>query len=292
MIRKEKLKCPVCNLKFIPRTFYPDEAIFSTSDGKKLSGFDGYISSSGVKPPEVILGSWVTYCPHCNYIMKFVKEIVKKEKIQSSTTAGKDLKEKYNSYYFGFPFEDYNQYLSKITSEVSNKIQSSLIDLDISIWESMYEIEDTFKLLVRFVANLENFCDTALNTDNNKDMPTKIKEMEFAKDVENNLLELNKIRNETVRGDYELSLQDKEKVNNAIVNFILYLIRSQIETLVDSKKLKKKYYYVDIKDFNSEIKLFLTGYLNRIFHNDKSVKSQIQVFLDTLLENGKKLSPF
>ncbi|MFX0042682.1 MAG: hypothetical protein ACFE8L_07205 [Candidatus Hodarchaeota archaeon] len=286
MKSKEKLKCPVCNLKFIPRTFYPEEAIFSTLDGKKLSGFDGYISSSGVKPPEVVLGSWVTYCPHCNYVMKFAKELVKKEKIQG--TNSKDVKEKYNSYYFGFPFEDYSQYLNKITSEISNKIQSSLNGLDISVWESMYEIDDKFKLLVRFIANLENFCDSRLNTSNNKDMPAKIKEMKFSADIEENLLDLNKIRNETVRGDYELSPGDEKNINKVIVNFILYLIKEQIESLLNAKKLKNKYYYVDLKDFNSEIKYFLTGYLNGIFHNDKSVNNQIQVFLDTLLENGKK----
>ncbi|NVM38363.1 MAG: hypothetical protein HWN81_22400, partial [Candidatus Lokiarchaeota archaeon] len=104
MNKKEKLKCPLCNIKFIPRTFYPYEATFTSSDGKLLSGFNGYISSSGVKPSEVILGSWITYCPNCNYIMKFVKEIVKKEKITSQSVVAKDIKEKYNNYYFGFPF--------------------------------------------------------------------------------------------------------------------------------------------------------------------------------------------
>lgn len=288
MRSKEKLKCPVCNLKFIPRTFYPEEAIFSAPDGKRLSGFDGYISSRGAKPPEVVLGFWVTYCPHCNYILKFAKELVKKEKIQNSNVANKDVKEKYNSYYFGFPFEDYSQYLSKITTEITNKIESSLSGLNISVWESMYEIEDKFKLLVRFIANLENFCDARLDANNNQDMPTKIKELMLSTDVEKSLLELNDIRNKTVRGDYELSLEDEQKINASIVNFILYLIKMQIEPQLNGKKLKNKYYYVDLRDFNSEIKHFLTGYLNGIFHNDKSANTQIQLFIDTLLENGKK----
>ena len=72
------INCPVCKIEFIPRTFYPDEAIFSTHDGKKLSGFNGYVSSRSVKPQEVILSSWVTYCPSCNYILRFVKEVVRK----------------------------------------------------------------------------------------------------------------------------------------------------------------------------------------------------------------------
>ncbi|MHA2088307.1 MAG: hypothetical protein ACW972_08515, partial [Promethearchaeota archaeon] len=126
MKQKDKLKCPVCNTKFIPRTFYPEEAIFSTSDGKKLSGFNGYISSRGVKPIEVILSSWITYCPKCNYVLKFVKEIVKKEKIQAQRPGVKEITEKYNNYYFGFPFEDYSQYLATIVEKIKVDIEDSL----------------------------------------------------------------------------------------------------------------------------------------------------------------------
>ena len=93
---KEKINCPVCKMKFIPRTFYPDEAIFSTHDGKKVSGFNGYISTRTVKPQEVILSSWVTYCPSCNYILRFVKEVVRKEKIITQNATSKDVSEKYS----------------------------------------------------------------------------------------------------------------------------------------------------------------------------------------------------
>ncbi|KKM96046.1 hypothetical protein LCGC14_1182010, partial [marine sediment metagenome] len=198
MKKKEKLKCPLCNIKFIPRTFYPDEAIFSTPDGKKLSGFSGYISSSGVKPTEVILGSWITYCPNCNYIMKFVKEIVKKEKIQSQTTIHKNIKEKYNNYYFGFPFEDYSQYLKIVTEKVKKSIENSLKNLDLSAWESMYEIEDTFKLLVRFYANLEIYCDSQITPPNGRDLSKKIELLNLSTNLKATLLELNQIRNQTI----------------------------------------------------------------------------------------------
>jgi len=214
MNKKEKLKCPLCSNKFIPRTFYPEEATFS-SDGKLLSGFNGYISSSGVKPAEVILGSWITYCPTCNYIMKFVKEIVKKEKIQSQAVLSKEIKEKYNNYYFGFPFEDYSQYLSGVSEKVKANIKKSLKGVDLNIWENMYEIEDTFKLLVRFYANLEKYCDAQLPNDNDKELPSKIKLLNLIPQLENLLLELNEIRKQTIQGNYELSPGDKENVNTA-----------------------------------------------------------------------------
>jgi thiol-disulfide isomerase/thioredoxin len=285
MKKKEKLKCPLCNIKFIPRTFYPEEATFSTTDSKLLSGFNGYISSSGVKPSEVILGSWVTYCPSCNYVMKFVKEIVKKEKIQSQNVVGKDIKEKYNNYYFGFPFEDYSQYLSQVSEKVKASIKKSLKGIDLNIWESMYEIEDTFKLLVRFYANLEKYCDAQFPDNIDEDLPAKIKLLKLSPDLENLLIELNDIRKKTIQGNYELSSHDKDRVNSAVVNFTLNLIEKHIKPVVDGKKLKIKFNYIDIKDLNYEIKAFLNGYLNGLFNHGKSANNQVRSFLDNLLIN-------
>ncbi|MFW9900607.1 MAG: hypothetical protein ACFFDY_04895 [Candidatus Thorarchaeota archaeon] len=282
MNKKEKLKCPLCSTKFIPRTFYPEEATFSSSDGKPLSGFNGYISSSGVKPPEVILGSWITYCPNCNYVMKFVKEIVKKEKIHTQNV-GKDIKEKYNNYYFGFPFEDYSQYLTSVAENVKDSIIKSLKGVDLKIWENMYEIEDTFKLLVRFYANLEKYCDAQLVDNVDEDLPTKIKKLKLVPDLESLLLELNEIRNQTIQGNYELSSNDKHIVNTAVVNFTLTLIEKHVKPLVDGKKLKTRYSYVDIKDLNSEIEVFLSGYLNGLFNHGKSANKEVRSFLEKLL---------
>jgi hypothetical protein len=287
MKEKEKIDCPVCHKKFIPRTFYPEEAIFTSLDGKKVSGFSGYMSSSGVKPPEVVLSSWVTYCPSCNYIMKFAKEIVKKEKIQTLRGVPKDVKEKYNSYYFGFAFEDYSQYLGKIAGETINKIEESFKQINMPVWESMYDIEDTFKMLVRFIANLEEYCNIQLGNNNNRDMPTKIKGLKLSQEIQERLLELNKIRDETVRGDYELLSQDQPKINSTIANFILHLIENQITSLLDPKKVEDKCNYIDPNDFTSEVKNFLNEYLKRVFHNDSSVINQVQVFLEKVLGNGR-----
>ncbi|MFW9828748.1 MAG: hypothetical protein ACFFEY_14240 [Candidatus Thorarchaeota archaeon] len=284
MKSKEKLKCPLCNTKFIPRTFYPEEATFF-SGGKLLSGFNGYISSSGVKPPEVILSSWITYCPNCNYVMKFAKELVKKEKIQTPGLASKDIKEKYINYYFGFPFEDYTQYLSGVSEKVKTSISKSLKGIDLNIWESMYEIEDTFKLLVRFYANLEKYCDVQISDKINEDLHSKIKNLNLMPELENQLLELNEIRKQTIQGNYELTSGDKEKVYHAVVNFTLSLIEKHVKPVVDGEKLKSKYTYVDIKDLNSEIKVFLNSYLNGLFNHGKSANKEIRTFLDQIFIN-------
>jgi hypothetical protein len=284
MNKKEKLKCPLCNNKFIPRTFYPEEATFS-SEGKLLSGFHGYISSSGVKPAEVILSSWITYCPHCNYVMKFIKEVVKKEKIQSATIGAKDVKEKYNNYYFGFPFEDYSQYLSGVTEKVKESIKKSLKGIDLDIWENMYEIQDEFKLLVRFYANLEKYCDAQLPDHIDKDLSTKIKLLKLLPALESLLLDLDEKRSLTIQGNYELSNSDKEQVNAAVVNFTLNLIEKHIKPVLNGSKLKIKYSYVDISDLSAEIKVFLNGYLNGLFNHGKPATNQVRAFLDNLLIN-------
>jgi hypothetical protein len=285
MKQKEKLKCPVCNVKFIPRTFYPEEAIFSISDGKKLSGFNGYISSRGVKPTEVILSSWITYCPKCNYVLKFVKEIVKKEKIQAQRPNVKEITEKYNSYYFGFPFEDYSQYLAMAVGKVKTDIESSLKDLNLTAFENMYEIKDAFKLLVRFYANLENYCNSQPSSEINKDLANKIKALELSVEMEKILLELNEIRNKAIHSDYELSEDDKSKVNKAVVGFILNLVEKHIKPLINSKKLKSKYTYIDIRDLNTELKMYLSGYFSKIIKNGSSTETHIKTYLEQLLLN-------
>ncbi|MFX1454732.1 MAG: hypothetical protein ACFFDB_05095 [Promethearchaeota archaeon] len=285
MNQKEKLKCPVCSTEFIPRTFYPEEATFSTSDGKKLSGFNGYISSRGVKPAEVILSSWITYCPKCNYVLKFVKEIVKKEKIQAQRPDVKEITEKYNSYYFGFPFEDYSQYLTMVVENVKADIDASLKDLNLAAFENMYEIKDAFKLLVRFYANLENYCNAQFTDNNNKDLVNKIKALKLSVEMEQILLELNEIRDKAIHSDYELSDDDKNKVNKAVVGFILNLVEKHIRPLIDTNKIRNEYNYLDIQDLNTEIKLYLNGYFSNIIKNGSSTETHIRNYLDEILVN-------
>ncbi|KKM19868.1 hypothetical protein LCGC14_1651230, partial [marine sediment metagenome] len=220
-----------------------------------------------------------------NYVMKFVKEIVKKEKIQSQTVISRDIKEKYNSYYFGFPFEDYSQYITEVAEKIKRNIENSLKKLDLTVWESMYEIDDTFKLLVRFYANLENYCDSQLSPPNGKDLPTKIKLLNLSPNLEFTLLELNEVRIQTIHSAYELSDNDKDRINEVVINFTLNLIKKHIKPLIEEKKLKTNYMYADLRDLYSEIKVFISGYLTKIFINGKSNHNQIRTFLETLTVN-------
>jgi hypothetical protein len=286
MKEKRLIKCPVCDNKFIPRTFYPEDAIFSNPEAKKLSsGFNGYMNMGGIKPPEVILGAWVTYCPSCNYIMKFVKEVVRKEKVQAHKLKTMEIKEKYNNYYYGFEFGDYSQYLKEVTSKVSEEIEENLKEIKMENWENLYTIKDNFKFLVRFFTTLENYCNETLGMKNVSDMPNRIRDLNLPKNVELSLLQLNNIKNAIVQGDYDLSREEEEMINGILVRFVFYLINSHIKPLVNEKQLKKGYEFICMKDLQDEIRIVLASYLYSTFNSDPNSSKHIKRFLDNLFES-------
>ena len=286
MSDKQMINCPVCKMKFIPRTFYPDEAIFPTHDGKKLSGFNGYISSRTVKPPEVILSKWITYCPSCNYILKFVKEIVRKEKIISKNKESKEVTDKYNSYYFGFPYGDYSQHLKEITGKVKSKIEVELKNLNFEVWEDLYAIDDNFKFLVRFFANLDNYFSQS-GMGNDKNMSNKIQRLKLPKDIEISLIQLNNIKDGIVKGNYELSGEDEENIDNILVDFVLFLIKKHIKPLISKKQLEEGYEFIKFEDFEFQIKNYLGNYLYSNFNNDPSSNKNIRLFMNNLFKEIK-----
>lgn len=281
------INCPVCGNKFIPRSFYPEDAIFSTLDGKKLSGFNGYISSRGFKPQEVILSTWKTYCPKCNYILKFVKEIVRKEKLHIQKGSSNDVSSKYNSYYFGFPFGDYTQYLKEVSQKMEDGIKSILSELDIKTWENLYLIEDHFKFLVKFYANLENYCDTKLAMNEEKDLIAKVRRLKLDEDLEKHLLDLNVVKDKLIKGDYELSSTERSTIRIVLVKFVLFLLKEQLKSLISNKSLLKGYEFLNRTDLESEIKSYISRYLYSTFNSDPKSKKQINFFLESIFEKAE-----
>ena len=272
------INCPVCNVKFIPRTFYPEEAIFTTHDGKKLSGFNGYISSSTVKPPEVILSSWITYCPSCNYILKFVKELVRKEKVLLPNAT--EMQEKYNSYYYGFPYGDYSQHLRVITEKVKQQIANTFTELKFEVWENLYQINDNFKFLVRFFTNLEQYCNTVENLANQGNMITKIKKMGLPRKIEISLLQLYNIKEEMIKGDYELSIEDQENINTILIKFIFHLFHKYIKPILNKDIIDEEYSFIKFEDLETEIKTYLGNYLYSNFNSNTLANKHIRLFMN------------
>ena len=276
------INCPVCNVKFVPRTFYPEEAIFTTHDGKKLSGFNGYISSSTVKPPEVILSSWITYCPSCNYTLKFVKELVRKEKVLLPNAT--EMQEKYNSYYFGFPYGDYSQHLRVITEKVKEQIASTFNELKFDVWENLYQINDNFKFLVRFFTNLEQYCNNVENLANQGNMITKIKKMGLPRKIEISLLQLYNIKEEMIKGDYELSIEDQENINSILIKFVFHLFHKYIKPILNKDVIDEEYNFIKFEDLETEIKSYLGNYLYSNFNSNAFANKHIRLFMNNLFD--------
>jgi len=278
------IKCPVCDTEFIPKTFYPEETIFTTTEGKSYSGFDGYINLNGVKPPELILGKWVTYCTNCNYVLKFVKEIVRQEKIKSQSGKGTEIKSKYNNYYYGFPFGDYNQYLKEITEKVKDEINLELHNINFEVWENLYKVNDNFKFLVRFFANLEKYCNSSFNHQNGECLNSKIEKLNLPKDMKDTLLKLNTIREEIIHGDYEISPKEEEQINQILIKFIFYLINKHVKPIITQEKLENGYDFIELDDLKMEIKEYLANYLYSSFNSNHTSKNQIQGFMNSFLQ--------
>ncbi|MHA2131050.1 MAG: hypothetical protein ACW99L_13860, partial [Promethearchaeota archaeon] len=129
----------------------------------------------------------------------------------------------------------------------------------------------------------ETYCNSQFPKDKDREPVEKIRLLTLTADLEAILLEMDEIRNKTIHSDYELSDLDKNKVFRVVIGFILSLVEKHIKPLIDVEKLKNKFQYVDIRDLNSEIKLFLNGYFNSRFQNGKATENQIKIFLDQLL---------
>ena len=72
MRKIEKIKCQSCNSEFVPRAFHEEGILFMNRRNNNVLRYNEYFKEN--KPSEVVSKSWVTYCPTCNNVKKFVKE--------------------------------------------------------------------------------------------------------------------------------------------------------------------------------------------------------------------------
>jgi len=166
--------------------------------------------------------------------------------------------------------------------KVEKDIEVKLKDINIEIWENLYTIDDNFKFLVRFFNNLKDYCDKTLKVNINSDMPNKIKMLKLPKDVELSLLQLNNIKNAIVKGDYELSKEEEDMINNILVKFVFYLVDSHIRPLINEDQLKDGFEFVSMEDLEEEIKIYLATYLYSTFNSNPNSSKQIKMFLEKI----------
>ena len=293
--KKEKVKCPVCNFKFIPESFNFEKTSFDQIITKgELIEFKYGKHQFELRPFTSIRGSFVTYCPQCGYIIKFAAEIGKKEVVEEPSRIkklgaikefGKIYKYKFNSN--EKPYMDYSDYFIEKVDSIKKSIKNALDEVNFEHWGSSYnqwkedKSIDSFKFLIHFYTTLVEYLDSQVEEHNNKSMVQKIEELNLPKNLEILTKNVGDLRNKITHEVYELSEEEEQLIESTFSQFMRYLIIKQLSPLnLDKVKIKPEYDFIDINKVNYEIQEFLHVYLGKLLH----IKGFEKIFLIPLLE--------
>lgn len=271
--RKEKMKCPMCGGEFIPESFHTERTVFDYhkgSIGNPFVPYNNVIGQLKITPSNLILKSWIAICPMCNYILRFAAEIGKKKLLVGEKKQGIRSYSEFNKQYIyeffnlSKPYMDHADYIQDKIDELINKIKIELEKFDVAGWGDLYKAWtqrkeiDSFKFLIKFMSKLEKYCESCDAELNGKDMPTKIKTLDLSSDLENELVEINKIRNKIVHGDYHLNQDDEKKIDNLYSKLVYELFLKSLKPLnLNNIQIEQEHSFIKIEDLHREIYLFL-----------------------------------
>ncbi|MFX1477560.1 MAG: hypothetical protein ACFFCI_05475 [Promethearchaeota archaeon] len=293
---KDKIKCPICSYEFIPESFHLEKGSFEIVDSEgELMEFQDQKHKLVYKPFSSLKGSWVTYCPECGYIIKFVAEIGKKEILEEASLIKKwgAFKEFGKTYKYEFkeqnkPYMDYLDYFIEKVDNIRKDIKTALDQINFSSWGDPYrdwkhdKNFDTFKFLVRLHTNLEEYCDSYVEDPKSKDMEQKITELNLPQDIEELIQNIRKIRNKIVHEAYAISEEEEDMIENAYIKFMYWIVLKYLEPLNLNKiEIEPDYSFIDIEKVNYEIQTFLHLYLGSTL----GIKNFHQTFLTPILKD-------
>jgi len=275
-LSNNKIKCPLCNFKFIPEAFHVEKTHYETVESKgELTKFLNEKHQVVIKPFSSIKGSRVTYCPECGFIIKFVTEVGRKVEVEDASRIKKwaAFKEFGKNYKYDFtpqdkPFMDYLDYFIEKVDKIKNDIKKVLDEVDFSHWGNPYrewkrdKAVDDFKFLIRFYTNLEDYCNTQVDDPKNKDMEEKINELNLTEDLETTLQNIRNLRNKIVHEAYEINEEEEILIEKAFIQFVSHLVIKQLKPLELGKiKVEPEYSFIDVNKINHEVQGFLNLYL-------------------------------
>ncbi|MFX0007505.1 MAG: hypothetical protein ACFFA7_11340 [Promethearchaeota archaeon] len=279
--KREKVKCPVCGLKFIPESFHYEKTGFDQIETKgELIEFPNGKHQLELKAFTSFKGAYVTYCPECKYFIKFAAEIGKKEIVEDPSLIKKlgSIKEFGEIYKYQYeplekPYMDFSDYFLEKTDDIKKSIRESLDKVNLAQWSTSYnqwkenKSIDSFKFLIHFFSNLISYLDSQVDDSDNKTVVQKIEELNLSKNLEVLINKVRELRNKISHEVYELSEEEEQLVENAFIQFIQYLILEQLTPLNLNKiKIEKEYSFIDINKVNYEILRFLHLYLGNLLH--------------------------
>jgi len=297
-MKKKKIKCPLCSVKFIPRFFHREKLKFEVSAPVHIiNRFKSKFSNGGFQPPNIVSRSWVTICPECNYIIKFAAELGKKEFLDQDSKSILHLREfsengkryEYKFYNLEKPYKEAHYYNTDLIEEIKERILKALDDLDLSKWGFLYKTWkidsqiDSFKFLIRFLAYIENFI-TSLGIAIDPDtFLAKIVSLNVPYELKENIISLFRIREKTVGQDYDLNKKDETLLQNTYIELTMELVFQEMMALhlnkanikEDPRALDKEFYYLELKQLlqnfikntlyiNEDTSLFVITMLNRL----------------------------
>ena len=295
--KKRKVLCPICNHNFIPEAFHIERIIMDTridGRGTHIIGDRNAIIDLPIKPSMYIRKVWITSCPQCHYVLRFTAEIAKKELHQIEDRVISSVNESGVTYYYNLynhpkPYMDYSDYYNEMVNKFKGEIEKSLEALNINEWGLLcrgYFTEksiDPFKFLIRFYANLENYCNSVVNNSEEMDMNQKIVESKFPQQLEDNLEELRKLRNKVVHESYDLKDSDTELIKNTFLNFLSYLLSTELAKLkLKSKVENLEYEFINRDGLLWEIRRFLQVDLGEILKFQGYYHDFLRPILDDL----------
>lgn len=161
-----------------------------------------------VLPYTSFRGAWVTFCPKCNYLLKFTAAVGRRD---FSDNIGNT---NYNFLEYEKPYMDYSDYFGEKVCEIKNQIILKLQEIRIDDWGIPYkdwkesETSDSFKFLIKFYTNLENYCDSIVG-DKEKPMKEKISALPVESGIKDLLENLRVLRNKVAHANYELNQEDE-----------------------------------------------------------------------------------
>jgi len=275
-----KIKCPVCNHKFIPAYYHLEKIDYVIENNHHSFKIMKQKSSKGyLKPKYVVRKSWITTCPKCFYILRFAAELGKKRFLNgdSSRFHLKEFKE--NDKWFKYEFESIKQPINELATLnkkyldiVQIKILDALEGLNLFKWGKLYKkwvsdfSIDSFKFLIRFCYNFDNYYNKLNELNSTQGLEDKIETLNLSDELKETMVKIEKFRSDSLNNNYELSKRDEDIIRKAFLKLMFELIYNRLKDLeLDQLGLIKVYDEYDkdilIKNVEKYIENYIEGNL-------------------------------
>jgi uncharacterized Zn finger protein (UPF0148 family) len=274
-VKLEKIKCPMCGKKFVPKFFHREKVNYELEVPIHRFKIHKFKNSNGeIRPYNILRRSWVTYCPKCRYIIKFAAEIGKKEMLSDYTTFFhfKEFKENDHIYEYNFhnldkPYKEAIHYNKEILENLKKEILKILEDSNLLEWGKLYHMWyressiDSFKYLIRFYSQILKYIEIKDSRIGDEEFLEKIEVLELSEDLKEALIGIKELRRKTIYEYHDLNKSDEDFIRGVYMKLIFDLIFKKLAPLglnnIYKKKngdvINKEYLYSELKNVLSNI---------------------------------------